>query len=154
MHIMNTGNTSGFSLIELMVVIAIVALLAAVSVPSYRSYIGRTNAAEVNSIIGAQLDAFAVATDTNGTLPSGAGLGNWITAYASPSSTTMTFTLGGSGAYVAANLDSALISAAPVIQYTATNTNPYVWTCAVFTDSGLGTGVTTANTPFGGSPGC
>ncbi len=60
-------TSKGFSLIELMVVIAIVALLAAVAVPSYREYTQRAQMAEVNSIIGHQLDVWAEKTTLGAT---------------------------------------------------------------------------------------
>ncbi len=53
------ATIKGFSLIELMVVIAIVALLAAVAVPSYREYTNRAKMAEVDSVMGRQLNVWA-----------------------------------------------------------------------------------------------
>jgi prepilin-type N-terminal cleavage/methylation domain-containing protein len=127
---MNTRNftkASGFSLIELMVVIAIVALLAAVAVPSYKSYINRSNAAEVNSLIGAQLDAWAVAQDTGATYaPPTGGLGQYISGVTGTG--PIVFTLG----TLAANLDTSLASG-DTITFTGSGGGslPYTWICAV-----------------------
>jgi type IV pilus assembly protein PilA len=129
---MNTRNftkASGFSLIELMVVIAIVALLAAVAVPSYKSYISRSNAAEVNSLIGAQLDAWAVAQDTGaGYVPLTSVIGQYISS-TTDNGSGVTFELNQGNA---ANLDAALPTPTYII-FTGTGGGslPYTWSCQV-----------------------
>lgn len=127
MHMKSLATFKGFSLIELMVVIAIVALLAAVAVPSYRDYTNRAKMAEVNSLLGRQLDVW---TEKN-TL-------GWTTTIVQTnpsqyiSNITLTFTNQTSGTVVGVLNNSVLTflnSAVNVIYTASVANNTVTWTC-------------------------
>lgn len=130
---MNTRNSTistGFSLIELMVVIAIVALLAAVAVPSYKDYIGRSKMAEVNSLIGHQLDLWAEKYSLGSTFPIDNGAQATFIAGSNLTSAGVDITLQATST-INAVLDGL------VLNYVATpGTNVITWTCT-FDGSGL-----------------
>jgi len=112
----------GFSLIELMVVIAIVALLAAVAVPSYREYTNRAKMAEVNSVIGRQLNVWSENNTLAKTQPGSI----------SPTGSSYISTLNVGSSTVTANLTglSFLPSGTTTITYTPTvSNNVTTWDC-------------------------
>lgn len=116
MQIRSLTKKTGFSLIELMVVIAIVALLAAIAIPSYKSYVSRSKAAEVNGLISHYLTVWSDNNNANKTADDTFTPGNYIASIEvvnSPSGTnhvvvTMNATTG-----IDTSLDGAVLTFTP-----------------------------------------
>lgn len=124
---MNTNKlkASGFSLIELMVVIAIVALLAAVAVPSYKDYIGRSRVAEINGLIGNQLNIWAEKDSLSQGFPATTGaIGSYIASVAMSSGGVVVTMKTPSG--IDALLDGLVLTYAPTTDATSGITT---WAC-------------------------
>ena len=144
MNIMNFNKTSAFSLIELMVVIAIVALLAAIAVPSYKGYLNKAKASEVNALIQAQMAAVATAysngattvpaiTPSNGILGTGAN----ATITGDPVNLRVMVGFGATGtAFDSVNF----VTGALGLFYQGTDSNGVItWSCTTGTNRGYQT---------------
>ncbi len=162
--------TSGFSLIELMVVIAIVAILAAVAVPSYKNYLSQSKVAEINGLIGDQINQWEQQFNQGATSygPNGA-MGNYIsgvdfTFTANPTPTSVLGTVvvnlntdATTGAGTIADSNGNSLSGVSITM-TATGTGGatgdtgnygYTWAC---TTGGAGAAVDALLGSIGGSP--